>query len=157
MQYEFKVATEAEIASQFSEEPLTPLRLRDKIKLMPKTLIVNTADILNTFRSEASKMSAVDYDEVEIISSILGVLAEDTPDIQQRLEKLAQRFSEIYELRLGSDKVTHDGPILGQAVLNFGRGLYQRLVENKLYVRGQLSYFYKEEVGGDLVITKLPY
>lgn len=157
MQYEFEVATEVEIANQFSEAPLTPLMLRDKIKLMPKTLIVNTADIVHDFRLAVTDMAAMDHDEVEIFSAVLGVIAEDTSDVSQRLERLSERYSEIIELRIDELNVTDDGKVLKRAVLAFGQELYNRLKENKLYVSGQLSYFYKEEVGGDLVLTKLPY
>jgi hypothetical protein len=153
----FQVATNAEIANQYSEEPMTPLRVRNSIANDPKTIIVKTADILKSFRNETSRMCVIDYDEVEIVCSVLGVLAEESPDIGGRLQKIADLHSRMIELKVDDEKISEDGKILSGAILSLGNALHARLKENKLYIAGQLGYFYEDDLGGDLVLSRLPY
>ncbi|MNP98166.1 hypothetical protein D3C85_107790 [compost metagenome] len=109
---------------------------------------LNSAAVIQQFRSTTAMMEVVDYDIVEETRNVISHLADGN-----NMSELDRYCLSVLNRKAVNGEFTTDGEIMANALKTYGLGLLRCMSQMKLYKpTGQLMYRFQSLVSSTIIL-----
>lgn len=125
-----------------------------RTKNFPERIILPTSRMIQNFRDEIGA-DVFEADGKELMMQV--ILALGSEDLTSHSDEV-RRLPDLNRMRSTAvAKVDSFSDTIKRAVQRLALQLHQELITNKIYINGELDYFFDGFVGDDMVLVLVPY